>query len=344
MIMNFKRIIYLLILLMVIAMEIFAGGRNRAGTAGAQELLIPVGARGTAIGGSCLSSISGVDAVFWNPAGLAGSSLSAEAMFSTMNYLADVKVNSFAVVGNFKGFGTLAFSGRMLGFGDIPVTDETHPDGTGAIFSPNYSVIGLTYSNALTDRVKIGVTANVISERIISTAASGISFDAGIQYSGLGGVNGLKLGITVKNLGPSMKYDGSNLYRWAAADGSLRGSSLLKVDAASFELPSCFEVGVCYETNLASDHKLFVGTSFQNNNYDDDEYKLGVEYAFKDLIFIRGSYQMAPKAPKDYYLFGPAFGAGVHYATSGLDITVDYAYRTNDIFDASHIISLKLGF
>jgi hypothetical protein len=342
--MNFKRIIYTLILLMVVALELFAGGKDRSGSAGATELLIPVGARGTAIGGSCLSSISGVDAVFWNPAGISGSTMNAEALFSTMNYIADIQFSSFAVIGNFKGFGTLGISGRVLSFGDIIRTDEAHTEGTGETFSPGYSVIGLTYANSLTDKVRVGVTANVVSERIISTSATGVSFDIGLQYNGLAGMNGLKVGMALKNLGPSLKFDGGDLYRVATVDQTLRGGSLLKVDAQPFELPSYFEIGIGYETKLAADQNLFVGTAFQNNNFSDDEYKLGLEYSFKDILYLRGSYQMAPQAATNTYIFGPSFGGGVHYAATGIDIVVDYAYRSNDIFDASHVFTVKLGF
>jgi hypothetical protein len=62
------------------------------------------------------------------------------------------------------------------------------------------------------------------------------------------------------------------------------------------------------------------------------------------LFFVRGSYQMAPTAETDVYQFGPAFGAGMHYNASGVDLTLDYAYRTNNLFDASNVVTLKVGF
>jgi len=42
-------------------------------------------------------------------------------------------------------------------------------------------------------------------------------------------------------------------------------------------------------------------------------------------------------------LGGPTFGFGVNVET-GVDITVDYAYRSVDYFDANHMISIILGF
>ena len=55
--------------LLFISAVMMAGNKNRQGTAGAQQLLIPVGARGIALGSSAIASANGIDAIFWNPAG-----------------------------------------------------------------------------------------------------------------------------------------------------------------------------------------------------------------------------------------------------------------------------------
>jgi hypothetical protein len=46
------------------------------------EILIPVGARGIGVGGSSLSYAQGVDAIYWNPAGLSLMNSSTEVTFS----------------------------------------------------------------------------------------------------------------------------------------------------------------------------------------------------------------------------------------------------------------------
>jgi len=342
--MSYKRLFFVLILVTVSALEIFAGGRDRVGTAGATELLIPIGARGTALGGSYICSASGIDAIFWNPAGVAGTNNGAEAMFSHMSYIADIGISAFALSASYEDVGSIAFSLRAFSFGDIPVTSETSPDNTGNMFSPSFTIAGVTYSRALSDKVRAGITFNFVNETIASVSANGFAFDVGVQYFGLAGLNGLKLGITAKNLGPQMKFDGGGLFRSADPSESERTiNSLLKVDAAGYELPSYFELSVGYEQNFTADHKAIFATSFQNNNYQSDEYKLSMEYAFKDLFFVRGSYQFVPQDSEEY-LYGPAFGAGLHYNAGGVDMQVDYGYRWNRFFDANHIITIKLGF
>jgi hypothetical protein len=329
----------------ILTAEVFASGGRRNGTAGAQELLIPVSARGLAMSGADISGITGLDAIFYNPAGFGGSNFGTEAMFSYMSYIADIGF-SFAAVGvNLGDFGAIAFNVRTLDFGDIPVTTVDNPYGTGTTFSPSFFVGGVTYSNSLTDRIRVGINLNLISESIIRTSASGFSFDAGIQYDGLAGVEGLKMGIVIKNLGSQIKYDGEDLIRTAIDPTSLRGPQFYKIDAASFELPSQLEFGVAYNYKFDESYQAIIASSFQNNNFANDEYKIAGEFNYNDLFFIRGGYTYVRENVDDtnQSLWGPTFGAGVVLRT-GVDIMVDYAFRSVDYFDANHMITVKLGF
>ena len=70
-------IVMVLVILVISAM--IAGNPTRTGSSGASELLIPVGARGVALGESSLMSAVGVDAIYWNPAGLSRGTHGAEA-------------------------------------------------------------------------------------------------------------------------------------------------------------------------------------------------------------------------------------------------------------------------
>ena len=53
----------------VMASSAWAGSDGRKGTGGASELLIPVGARGSALGAGYSSIASGAEAIGWKPAG-----------------------------------------------------------------------------------------------------------------------------------------------------------------------------------------------------------------------------------------------------------------------------------
>ncbi len=325
-----------------------AGDRSRVGTAGGQELLIPVGARGVGIGGASLSYASGVDAMYWNPAGLARMTNSAEATFTTMSYFADINVAYGAFGIKAGALGAIGVSVKSLAFGDIPITTTTQPDGTGQTYSPSYVDVGLTYSNMLSDRVSFGVTATLVTEQIMSTSASAIAFSGGVQYSGLG-LPGLSLGVAVKNVGSSLNFAGSNLLVQATAANADRPASFYAVTTAPAELPTTIEVGLSYLAHFDDANSLRFGGNFQNNNYDDDEWKVGAEYTFQNLVFVRGGYDFAPTAVTDIagqnsYMYDYSFGAGVRVDLGGAIATLDYGYRHMKILSANNVITVTLGF
>jgi len=136
------RTLGLAVLLALTATAAWAGSGERQGTSGATELLIPVGARGSALGGTATSNVTGIEASFWNPAGL-GSMEGTEALFTHTQYIADMSVNYAAIAVKAGGLGTLGFSAKVLSIGDIIVTTEQAPDGTGEIMSPTFGVFGV---------------------------------------------------------------------------------------------------------------------------------------------------------------------------------------------------------
>ncbi|MDH4071089.1 MAG: PorV/PorQ family protein [Ignavibacteria bacterium] len=338
---------YLMLTLgLVIAMTgpAHAGRGDKAGTSAAPELLIPIGARDFAVGGSTLASTSGIEAIYWNPAGLARMNSSSEAMFSHMNYIADIGVEYIAVASTFEGFGSIGFDIKSLSMGEIAVTTEDNPDGTGERFSPTYLVLGLTYSRLLTDRISVGLTASMISERIDRVSATGIAFNVGLQYSNFANVSGLGIGVAVKNIGPSMTFDGSGLIRQGTTTNTSRPATPVKLQAQSDELPSTIELGLAYTYRPQDNHALNFTGLFVNNNFSDDEYKLGLEYGFDNTFFLRGGYNFSQETQADSYIYGLTAGAGLNYNFSGMNVTFDYAFRDVELFQSNHVFAIKLGF
>ncbi len=333
------------ILLLTAPETLFAGAGNRTGTGGAAQLNIPIGARDLALGGSTVATSSGIEALFWNPAGVAKSSRSANLMFSHMSYIADIGVEYGAVSGNFEGLGTFALSVKSLSIGEILVTTTNNPDGTGETYSPQFFTAGLTYSRILSDRISVGLTANLITERISDVSASGVAFNVGIIYDNLADFSGLSLGVVVKNIGPQMRYDGSGLYQLADVQDQNRPPQYYKIEAASFELPSSIELGLGYKSAMGSEGNLLLSTSYQSNNFSDDEYRLGAEYSYDNTFFIRGGWAFAPTVPDDSkYIFGPSVGAGIQTNLGDADFGIDYAFRDTEFFTGNHTIAIRLGF
>jgi len=325
------------------AATLLAGSGNRTGTNGASELLIPVGPRDIAMGGSTVALTSGPEALFWNPAGIAVTSHPVTLFASHMNYIADIGVECASVAVNFAEFGVMALQLKALSVGEIPLTTVTTPDGSNQSFVPQFLTFGLTYGRQLTDRIRVGLTATLVSERMAEVSASGFAFDMGVIYQDLGSVKGLSFGVVVKNIGPQMAFEGPGLNVTAEASGLERPENIYSVEAASFELPSTIELGVGYRTSFDEQNAVVLSMAFQNNNFSDDEYKIGAEYNFQNLVFLRGGYDFAPPASDQREnIFGPSFGAGVHALVGSVDVRFDYAFRAAKIFENNHVFSVTL--
>ncbi|MCX7985133.1 MAG: PorV/PorQ family protein [Bacteroidetes bacterium] len=341
-----KRVYCILVfVVLVVCVSAPALSQAKAGTSAAPELLIPVGASGVATAGATVSSIIGPEAIFWNPAGLDLMESSASALFSYRRYIADIGVSYIAVAGKMESIGSFGLTFRSFAIGDIKVTTEFQPDGTGEILSPTFFTLGLTYARQLTERVAFGVTMNIVSESFGNVSASGVAFDAGVQYRNFAGVNGLSLGVCIKNIGTAMEYDGSALYIKARADGYARDMTYYKVDAASAQMPSIIQIGLGYEQQVASETVLRVSGAFMNNNYGIDEYRVGGELCFQKFLKARAGYLYSTDPSGVTSIFqNITVGGGVNLEVIGMPILLDYAYVPVKYFAANHLFDIRINF
>ncbi len=322
---------------------------KRLGSASGTQLLIPVGARDLSRGGSSMAITSGVEAIYWNPAGLGSITKGAEGMVSFMSYIADIGVNHGAVAASFGDFGVVGLTITSIDFGDIKLTTREDPLGrSGRLFSPTFVTVGLSYARSLTEAISAGATFKVLSEQIDRVGASGIALDVGLQYKRLGGIPGFSLGVAVKNIGPRIQYDGSALLGTSRRTDGDRPEQKYKIEASENELPSLFDIGLAY-AGAASDNLLWnVSSSFTNKNLGLDEYRFGgeVSYTLESVqLFGRAGIGLIPQAETDEQrIFGTTLGAGLSYSTQGINITIDYAYRSVKYFDANQVVAVKFGF
>ena len=313
----------------------------RTGAAGAQELRIPVGPRGTALGGAAIADASGVEALYWNPAGTA-SSEGTEVFFSTMSYLLDSNVHYVGLTQAIGGRFSLGVGAKVVSIGDIAVTTEAVGGPTGESYSPTNTVIGLTLSRQLNERVAFGVTGNVVHESIRNETATGAAFDFGFQYDP--SWRGVRVGAVVKSLGPKMRYSGSDFGQpldFPDSDPSASPRSVV-TESASFDLPATFQVGVSGDGFHNDDSRLMLATTFQSNSYADNELRLGAEYDWREQLFLRAG--TAASAQEDY-VWGVNYGGGARASLGEWRVFIDYARQsTSDFFDDQNLVSVRIQF
>ncbi len=327
-----KKIALIVTVLLAVSISItYAGNRSRIGTAGAQELRIPIGSRGTAMGGAVISSITGVESIQWNPAGLAFTE-GTEVMFTHLPYFVDINVNFVGIATNIEDFGTLAASAKIVSIGDIEVTDDYYQDGTGAFFNPTLMVLTASYARILTTRVSFGATAKLINEKIHDVSATGFAVDVGFIYEP--GWRDMALGIAIKNYGPEMRFSGIGFSR--PLDGR-QGAA----EGAAFEIPSTFDIGLSYSVYNQGPNLGKLCGNFTSCNYSQDVWSGGAEYSYDDTYFLRAGYSYADQ---NDYLYGVTFGGGLKFKMGNTNMFFEYAWNQTEVFEDNHFFTIRTTF
>lgn len=335
---------FTLIILTIFTASLYAGDVARKGTTGAEQLLIPVGARGLATGGAFVANLTGLESVYYNPAGL-DVLPGTEAMFSYMNYIADINVSYFGASTSLGDFGSIALTIKTFDFGNIPITTAEFPDGDGRTYSPSFLTFGLTYSKLLTDRISIGTSFKLISESIQNTSANGFAIDFGVQYRF---DQQLSIGVALMNIGPNMRYSGPELQQRTNVSGSNPGSPAgsFEIVSEGFQIPSYFQLSLSYDYNINEQNNIVVGSAFIANNSLEDKFNFGLEYGFMNTFFLRGGYTLSVGSEFENSIYGFTAGAGIAYDLGGdFGLVFDYAFREVKEFPSSnHMFTVKLRF
>lgn len=322
---------------------LYGGDAARTGTAGGVQVQVPVGARSLAMAGANVANVEGLEALYWNPAGLGSFKDKAAGTFSTMQIFNDINVNYLGLAFNMGRLGMIGYQLKAIDFGDIPVTTTQDMDGlSGQNISPTFVTTGLTYSNRLTDAIAVGFTGKLVLESIPRASATAVAFDIGIQYHALGGISGLSLGLAVKNIGTDIQYTGS-AFLGQAQDAGSPITDFRDIPTASHNLPATVELGLGYRHNIAENNALLFSGNFQNENFGEDAFRFGLEYAYSDFIALRAGY-LTQGIDSDDQLYSFTAGLGLRTIVSGTILAFEYAYRDSQYFDGNNLFQFTIGF
>ncbi len=338
-----------------------AGNSDRAGQAGATELLINPWARSSGMAGANSASVRGLEAQYLNVAGLAFTTKT-EVLFANTQWLvgSGVMINSFGLSQKVGEAGVIGLGIMNMNFGDIDITTSELPEGGVGTFSPNYLNIGISYAKNFSNSINGGITVRVINHNISNLKATGVAFDAGISYTTRLGSrdkeknkDNLQFGISLKNVGPPMKFSGDGLSIRGTVPGS-DNSLTLEYRSAKYEMPSALNIGVTYHwRDVKLMHRITGAATFTSNSFSKDLVGFGLEYSFKDLFMLRGGYGLQfGKGGQDIAssaLSGPTAGATFEYGIgkkgSGkkTKLGVDYSFRLTNPFSGVHAIGIRIA-
>lgn len=309
---------------LLVTLTLPANGQNKVGTTAAAFLGIGTDARGLAMGSAHVAVAEGPSALYWNPAGAAGSPANA-VQVSSADWFIDTSFQNAAATLNIGG-GTLGLNIMALQYGEFEVTTISNPEGTGEIFEPSDLSVGLSFARALTDRFSAGATVKSVRQKIWNESANGVALDLGVQFRS--DFQNLRIGMSMLNFGSDMKLAGNDLRQAIDIEPDQNGNNpnlAANLEVDSWPMPLTFRVGVAVDALASDSQRLTLVVDALHPNDNSESANIGVEYAFRKLLYLRGGYRQAfSEITGDGGLAG---GFGIGYdLTSRVRASFDYVF------------------
>jgi len=333
-------------------------------------LQIGVGARAHGMGGSVAASVNDINAAYWNPAGLSHVNVPLQ--------LGAMHSEWFGGIGKYDHIGLArllnadkssvgSISMIRLAIDQIPNTlNLVAPDGSiqfenvSEFSSADYGFL-ISYATAIgkieTNKSnRIGGNVKLI-HRLIGPFASAWGFGVDLGFQRIRGP--WQFGVMGRDL--STTFTG---WRYSFTEEQKiqleKTGNVIPVSALEKTLPS-LSIGIVYR--MGSAERISLRTELGMNAFFDGkrntpiasdftsiEPKLGMELAFKDIIFLRSGYGNIQKIKDEFdvsqfntrgQLFG---GVGVHFGKVHIDYALSNIGNLAKELNYSHIFSATLNF
>ncbi len=307
---------------------------GQAGGAAVPFLLISPDARASGMGDIGTAIADDINAVFWNPGGLAFANESNQVALSYSKWLPQFNADLFYSYGTYGTYvdaigGTLAGTFIFMNLGEFTKTNE-NGQALGK-FRSNEFCLGISYGTEIAPDLGAGVQVKYIQSNLApasvggSGAGTGVSaaFDLGFLWTpsklsilGVDLDRVLRLGVNLQNVGPKMTYDKES----DPLPTNLRLGAAVKLVEDEFNdliITADFMKLLVKRDSLSSDPipKSFV-TAWGRGGI---ETGIGMEYVYDRIVALRGGYFTEPAVAgaREYF----TLGAGVRYDVFKLDFS-----------------------
>lgn len=356
---NFLTKTSLLLCVLGIATQTFAGNKDRTGQSGATELLINPWGQSTGLFGMNTANVKGLESMKSNIAGLAFVKNTEFGVAHSL-YLrgSKVSVSNLGLAQKLGNFGVLGFNIMSMGFGEITSTDFNNPEGGIGTYNPQFLNISLGFAKEFSNSIHAGIGVTFVSEQISNIKANGACFEAGVQYV-TGKRDNFHFGVTLRNVGTNMRFSGAGFTIQSELPENNTQLLNLQFPTEKFEMPTYLNFGVAYDFYLDENrlkgeddvpkHRATVMANFTSNSFLSDYIGGGVEYSFKEMFMLRGAYRYEKdisnaETPSTFYT-GVSAGATIQtgIGSKGPILALDYSYRpTQRPSNGVHAFSLRL--
>lgn len=336
-----------------------AGNPERAGQAGASQLLINPYARSAGWAGANGARSRGLESQYTNVAGLAFTKKT-ELMFMRSSWLVGtgININAFGLSQRVGETGAIGLGIVSINAGKIERTTVDQPEGGLGTFTPRFTNIALSYAKGFSDNIFGGITLRVVSEGIDNVKAQGVAIDAGVQYH-TGKYENIHLGVALKNVGPKMQYKGDGLSTQGTITSAYGTEYQLTINnrSAAFDLPALLNISAAYDLYLTKDstgrlrtHRVSFAGNFTSNSFTKDNFLVGLEYGWKDIVMVRAGMATEKgifkgEGNRTTAFTGPSCGATVEipFGEKKSTFAIDYSYRFTNPFGGVHSFGARIN-
>ena len=221
-------------------------------------------ARLESMGEAFTAVADGMDAIYYNPAGIAGIENFGWS-FGGMRWFGEMDYRTGAVAVN-TPIGVVGLSVITLSFPDVEQTTSLAPEGTGQMLDLGDTGIGFHYAYQMTDKLGAGVQLRYVkSELGLDEEVTAVLLSAGtLMHTGF---ESLRIGMGIKNL----------------------GNDVSAIDIFESSQPVIFNLGLAGEVMGNIGDPTYVTVAFEGAYHTDSwqRYHVGAELWFNNMLALR---------------------------------------------------------
>lgn len=304
-------------LIIVLAAFIFAASDaqaqyNRPGSTSAEFLRIGVSARAAGMADAYLAVADGPEAVHYNVSALPWQGDGLHITANHLEWFSQVNHEYIGVSKSFGNVGSFGASLTMLYTDAMKVRTPLQQEGTGETFHAYNMRASLGYARWFTDRVTFGGTVSFVNVSLYGDfQQSAVALDIATSYRS--DYRDFRFGVKIANIGSDLKFVNE-----------------------TYPLPILFVFGARMNAVELNNQIVRVAGAVSKPNDGEPVGRVGLEYAFQDLLFLRGGYRI------NYTTARFAFGGGVKFSVGERSAAADYAYVDYAELGAAHQVGLKI--
>jgi hypothetical protein len=312
---------------------LLVGARSASAQAneGALDLLIPIGARATAMGTAFVAE-EGSEAIWWNPAGIGRLARPELAIDHLENFL--FKGDALSLIAPIRGLGAIGVSARLFNYGEQENTEgENNPIGTTLLRS---IVVGGTFAATFGPRATAGLTYRVYQfrrdcsgfcENLVEGTSATSAVDVGVQFQPIPS-QPLRIGVELRNLGPRLQ---------------------VRDQPQADAIPARLQIGASYDPvfkGMPPELKLRVTAELASRpSLTEEEFRVGAQASYaagSSRLMIRGGYVVQPSANGES-ASGPSLGLGLSSGRVQLDLARVFDDLSSALGKPPTYVSIRVG-